>query len=259
MTKRYKAPLSVDINGMAARSGVDRVLLTKTVNRYNRIFRGIDLADKRVLEIGAGTGMLSCLMAVSGAREVVALEPEAAGSSSGALAAFERNLERFGVDNVELRPRTFQAADVEPGSVDVAVLIASVNHLDEDLTPALRDDEAARAEYVRLFARLVDMMAPGGVVVMYDVGRRNLFSTMADRFNVPNPLAPRIEWFKHQQPALWRDLMVRAGFPSAGVEWNWIIPCFAAAQDLPLRDSPLFNNAPGSWLTGSEFVLRARK
>lgn len=50
--------------------------------RCNQVLKGIDITGKNILEIGAGRGMLSSFAAINGAKKVVALEPEAEGSSS---------------------------------------------------------------------------------------------------------------------------------------------------------------------------------
>ena len=47
------------------------------------LFDGVDLSGKRMLDIGGGSGIYSFYAACAGAREVICLEPEAAGSMSG--------------------------------------------------------------------------------------------------------------------------------------------------------------------------------
>jgi len=53
------------------------------------IFQGVDLAHKRVLEIGGGAGVYSFYAAIQGAKEVVCLEPEAAGSAASISKTFK--------------------------------------------------------------------------------------------------------------------------------------------------------------------------
>jgi 2-polyprenyl-3-methyl-5-hydroxy-6-metoxy-1,4-benzoquinol methylase len=48
------------------------------------MFRGIDFAGKRVLEIGSGRGLLAIYMGMRGA-QVLSMEPEMVGATSGVI------------------------------------------------------------------------------------------------------------------------------------------------------------------------------
>ena len=50
-----------------------------------QLFAGIDLKDRRVLEVGSGRGILSAYLGLQGA-SVVSLEPEGVGSTAGVIA-----------------------------------------------------------------------------------------------------------------------------------------------------------------------------
>lgn len=52
------------------------------------IFNGVDFSGARVLDIGGGGGLYSFYAAVNGAKEVVCLEPESDGSTTGVKAKF---------------------------------------------------------------------------------------------------------------------------------------------------------------------------
>ena len=58
--------------------------------RCSQVFQGVNLRDADFLEIGAGSGCFSGYAATQGARRVVALEPAAAGSSSGVIGKLEK-------------------------------------------------------------------------------------------------------------------------------------------------------------------------
>jgi hypothetical protein len=45
--------------------------------------------------------------------------------------------------------------------------------------------------------------------------RRNLYADLGFR----NPFEPTIEWFKHQQPAVWAKVLFDAGFASPRVSY----------------------------------------
>src|SRR5579862_7369395 len=71
-------------------------------NHLKGIFGEYDFARKRVLEVGGGNGLLSFYAASQGAEEVICLEPEAAGSTSGINSHFERTRDDLGLNNVRL-------------------------------------------------------------------------------------------------------------------------------------------------------------
>jgi SAM-dependent methyltransferase len=176
---------------------------------------GIDLRGKRVLDVGAGDGMYSFYAASVGAANVVALEPEGAGSASNVREAFTTSAERLRLDRVTLVPHSLQDYMPDGAEFDVLLLHASINHLDEVACMGLRRDVAARAVYQRLFEKLSALSAPGATLIALDCSPRNVFA----RFHW-NPFAPTIEWNKHQPPELWVELLEQAGFENPRVRWH---------------------------------------
>lgn len=84
----------------------------------------------RVLEVGAGTGLVTVVLARE-ARAVVATD-----YASTMVAALEARIQEAGLENVECRQADIYALDFEPASFDV-VVAANVLHLVPDLPRAL--------------------------------------------------------------------------------------------------------------------------
>jgi SAM-dependent methyltransferase len=236
MVSRYTAAL--------AGTGVDPRRYTIYVER---LFDGAQLAGRRVLDVGGGSGLISFYAAARGA-DVVCLEPTADGSNPRMEAVYRGLEEQLGdAVQVRLERRTFQALDARAGSFDVLVLHNAVNHLDEDACRRLPDDPAARRTYAELFARLRELARPGGDLVLSDCSRLNLFGLL----HVRNPFVPEIEWHLHQQPRVWADLLGAAGFAAPRVRWN---PMTRAGRAGEL----LLANWLGAFATQSHFTLTAR-
>jgi SAM-dependent methyltransferase len=177
--------------------------------------RDLSLAGADVLDVGAGDGLFTRHIAEAGARRVVALEPEAAGSGTGAASVLERRILAAGLDNVECRRETFQSYPGAPGSFDILLLHHVVNHLDEAAVVRLHLDDDARMRYRALLGRCRELLRVGGVAVIVDCARVNLFRWLGHH----HPLAPTIEWTKHQNPETWIGLLEEAGFGTIQLYW----------------------------------------
>lgn len=215
----------------------------------HKLFAGVDLEGKTMLDVGCGTGQMGLWAAAHGARRVVGLEPEMEGSSAGMQEAFRRTAGQLGLeDRVELVTARLQ--DYDPGQerFDVVLLAASINHLDEDACVRLHIDEQAREAYREHFRRLAGLAAAGAILVVTDADRRNLFA----RLHLRNPLAPTIEWEKHQSPKLWARLLADVGFEAPNVRWTTLNTLRAPGQ-------ALLGNQVCAYLLTSVFLLTMRR
>ena len=214
--------------------------------RCGRFFRGLSLENKRILEIGAGNGLLGTYALLQGARRVVALEPESAGSTSGVTGLVQHLTREFDQDRFTFQPLTLQEYDPAGETFDMILLHDSINHLDEPACEIAHRSAEARQSYVELFQRIASMLNPGGQVVICDCSRYNLFGLCRLR----SPIMPFIEWHKHQPPRFWARLLREANLQTRGVDWYTFYPLRRLGR---LMENPL-----AAFFLNSKFRLLAQ-
>ncbi len=209
--------------------------------------RDLDFFGKAVLDVGAGDGLFSCYIALQDATRVVALEPELEGSRTHPRRALLDRVAALRLRNVVCLPETFQAYAGRGGEFDVILVHNAINHLDEQAVVVLHRDEGARASYRALLRKFYQLLKPGGVLVIADCARANLFGWLRMR----NPVARMIEWHKHQNPELWIRLLHDVGFDGTELHWTY-------ARRLRVLGR-LLDNRFISFLMASHFVLHVHR
>ena len=179
------------------------------------VFNEINFENARFLEIGGGRGLHSFYAACRGALEVICLEPEAAGSTSGVVEKVRRISSLMGVKKVDLEPATFQDFEPRDKLFDIILLHDSINHLDEDACINLLNNDSSKTAYKNLFHKLASMADTGASLIICDCSRFNFFASLGIR----NPLTPNIEWHKHQSPSVWISMLIEAGFGRPRTKW----------------------------------------
>ena len=195
------------------------------------VFRGIGLRGLDLLDVGAGDGSASAYAAARGAASVTALEPEAAGSSAGAVAAARSLHAALGYqDRIQILEERLEAL-AGGARYDLILVNAAINHFDEQACARLHRDAAARAAYWPFLERLASLCRPGGRLIVVDCSRRNLFPDLGLR----NPIMKSINWRIHQRPRLWAQLLGEAGFRHPRIDW---LPVTRKAGLAPLLSLP---------------------
>ncbi len=203
------------------------------------------LRDARVLDVGCGKGTTTFYAALCGAKEIVGLDPEASGSTSGSTQTFSKIRDELGLEQCILESTDFMTYSTET-PFDLILLYNSINHIRE-VTSDIRRDEAARKSQSKVVAKIADVLKVNGWVILCDASRRNLFGDLGLR----SPLAPTIGWKSHQTLGAWRSLLTEQGF--GDFSHNWYVPYIVPWAGV-LLDNPVSN-----YLTFSHFVLRGRK
>lgn len=214
---------------------------------YAYIFDQTDLAGARVLDIGGGTGHASYFAAAAGAREVICLEPEAAGSNDAMLRHARAIGDHLRTGNtVQIIPKLLQEFE-DDLPFDIILLHNSINHFDEAAVPLLGRDDLARRRYAPFVQRLHDLARPGADLLVVDCSSRNLFGDLGCR----NPIAATINWRIHQKPEVWVDLFGAHGFSDPTIRWT-------SDRRLP-HLAPLLRNRWMAYLLQSHFCLQMRR
>jgi len=196
------------------------------------LFEGIDLSDKRVLDVGGGTGLLALCASCLGASVAVCIEPESSGSTTGDRAHFEALRAVIPGHSVDLVSTTLEGFATLPAAWDVVLLQNSINHLDEDACVRLEQNAHAAARYHALFSKLAGMLSASGRIIICDCSNRNVFH----HCGVKNPFCRTIEWHKHQAPDVWAKHLADVGFRDPEISWP-SFNCLGAFGRLALSNS----------------------
>lgn len=219
----------------AARCGIrPRVFLSN----HGHMFRGVDLRGRTVIDVGSGLGLTSCYAAARGAKRVVSIEPEAAGSETGALErARSIRAEMSYEHRVEIIAATLADSGVAD-QFDVVVVNDAINHFDQEACAALARDPAAEEAYRPLFEQLARLTKPGGILIVTDCSNRNFLPDLG----LVNPLRRMIDWRLHQPPELWARMFLRFGFRDPRIDW------------IPLARMGRLGRAIGTWRLVAYFL-----
>lgn len=214
------------------------------------MLRGLDLAGKRVLEIGSGRGLIAILIGLQGAARVVSMEPELVGATSGVIADQRARIAQLALTNVEVVAADFNTWDSAGETFDIIVSRASINHLYASEHHALRHRDTYD-NYLRVARHIHGLLAPGGVFIATDACRYGFFS-LARRFGIRRPWKwskSGVDWRHHQNPGTWRRIFLGAGFSRVGIRYP--VP-------YPLRHlSSLVDSMIANFFLKGTFVLRA--
>lgn len=201
------------------------------------LFENVDLAQKEVLDVGGGKGLLSLYAAINGAKKAVCLEPEKEGSATGMTNGYNE-LRRQLPETlpVEMLPLTLQeyAQQACPGKYDAVIMHNSINHLNEEACIHLLTRENSYREYVTIFKSVYRIMKKDGVLIATDCSCKNFFNDIG----IKNVFTPSIEWHKHHQPHTWISVLKDAGFKNPIVKWL----------------SPNRFRKPGQLIMGNSFI-----
>lgn len=214
----------------------------------NFIFKEISFEGKSLIDIGAGSGLLSFYAAYMGANKVVLLEPESDGSSKDVFDKLLKMPRLISQSEIIIKKIKFQNYESIDQKFDIILLHNSINHLDETAYETLLKCNKSEQKYNAIFKKLSDLASPDATLIITDCSRRNFFYD----FGFKNPFDPTIEWHKHQSPNYLKNILLKFGFINPKI--RWISP-----TDFRTIGRIFFGNPIISYFTSSYFCLKMSK
>ena len=202
-------------------SSIDRYFEIIKPNRFtkkyiNFLFRNIPFRNKKVIDIGSGSGKYGIFAAINGAQKVVCLEPNLDGASDTISEKFWEYKNKLHLTNIELHSLTFQQYSDTSNDFDLILLHNSINHLDEFACINIQNDPRAKSVYQELAKKIFLLSSHNAKLIISDCTSSNFFAFL----HLNNPFAPGIEWNKHQPPEIWIQIFLNAGFGNPTVHWT---------------------------------------
>lgn len=187
----------------------------------NYLFDGVPLDGRSFLDVGGGVGIFCAAARALGAARALCLEPGGAGANDGIKSvAGQGNAPEVYGKMVEFHTTTVEAYiggnERDTRGFDVILLHNVINHLDESACTSLHRNQSAREVYSEKIRSLTQLAAPGGVLILCDCARSNFYPAVG----LTNPLMRTIEWDKHQNPSLWRELFAQSEWTHVQTSWT---------------------------------------
>lgn len=195
---------------------------TKTLfNNFNfylkNTFEKLNLKNRKILDVGSGNCIFSFFLIIKGAKEVICLEPSLDGSNKNNKKIFDIIKKEFNFKNITFLDITLQ--DYMPNDkFDIIILKDSINHINENACINLKKNIENVEIYKNIFDKLYSLMLPEAHIFISDCSSKNFFGDL----NLKNPFVQEIEWFKHQEPQTWINLMKDSNFRAISLDWSTI-------------------------------------
>lgn len=187
------------------------------------LFQNIDLKSKRILEIGSGKGIMSIFVGLSGAREVVSLEPEMDGSTNKSSELQQKRIKALELENVNLINKDFESfvVNYQDTEFDYIFSFQSINHIFETEKKLTRHSREWHT-YLDIGKKIRKLLVEDGIAIISDACRSGFFYKLK-KVGINRPWRPNkrsnVNWKVHQNPDIWQNLFLQAGFSNVSIKY----------------------------------------
>ena len=213
----------------------------------NYIFEGIDLKNKKLLDLGGGNGIASFYAYhVEKSCKCTIVDPYEDGSHTLMNLQYEKLSNLY--DKAVTLHNDYIDTLPESNTFDIILMHNSVNHIGEDIIADMETNQKSQIEYLTRLGKIMDRAKKGATIIVADCSSKNLWNDL----NIKNILAPTIEWNLHKPPSVWQKMLEDLGCEHVSTKWT-------ARRELLFFGKFLFSNRLVSYMTNSSFISIYKK
>ena len=213
----------------------------------NYIFEGIDLKNKKLLDVGGGNGIASFFVNdLEKSCECVIVDPLEDGSSKLMYLQYQKMSKIY---NKDIKFHKGYADTLpENEKFDLILMHNSINHIGEDIIADIDNNQKSYMEYLRRVNMILMRAKSGATIIITDCSSKNLWNDL----KIKNIFAPTINWKLHKKPIEWQKMLEDLGCEHVVTKWT-------ARRELLLFGKFLFANKLVSYMVNSAFVSIFKK
>ena len=213
----------------------------------NYIFDGINLRDKKLLDLGGGNGIASFFAYhTEKSCKCTIVDPYVDGSHKQMHTQFE-DLSKLYDNSVTLHNGYVDTLP-ESHTFDLILMHNSINHIGEDIVGDIDTNKNSQVEYSKRLTKILDRAKSNSIIIVSDCSSKNLWNDL----KIKNILAPTIDWNLHKPPSVWQKLLEDLDCQHISTKWT-------ARRELLLIGKFILSNRFASYMINSSFVSIYKK
>jgi len=194
--------------------------------QMGRMFRGIDLSGKNILEVGCGVGYISLFLAITNPDSTIYAMDESEGNGAGTdvIDILKGYVAELGLKNIEVIKAEFNEWESDR-TFDIVTAKNAIHHFpwSESVTKEsnafIFKNDTIHDAYIEIFRKLTTLISPEGHLVFGDVSRANVYRLM--------PIGIRkkfrtVNWRTKPSKKEWLYLLEKTGY--LDIEWICDVP-----------------------------------
>ena len=177
----------------------------------------IDFKNKKILDVGGGSGICSFYGYFKNCKSAINLEPILSGSNHNAIDGFKSYLKKnSSIKNIKHINKKFQNF-ISEDKFDYIIFHDSINHLNEGVYQNLIIDKNSKEYFYKFYISKIDsLIKKKGKVIITDCSPVNFYNF----FGFKNPFAPSINWKLHKDPNTLRYFFENYGYEILTIKWT---------------------------------------